>query len=68
MSLLVAIGNVGSGSAGTLAGPLFEHLGYLSNTILGTFTILLTAYIIWKFIPEPVLKQTVTQEVIEVSE
>jgi predicted MFS family arabinose efflux permease len=55
MSLLVAIGNVGSGLAGTIAGPLYEFQGYLSNTLLGAFTIILTAIIVWKYVPEPEL-------------
>lgn len=53
MSLLVAIGNIGSGFAGSIAGPLFEYYGYLSNTILGAVTIIITAFIVWKFVPEP---------------
>ncbi|MCR9132026.1 MAG: MFS transporter [bacterium] len=55
MSLLVAIGNIGSGLAGVLAGPLFEYFGYLSNTMFGAFTIVVTAYVVWKFVPEPEL-------------
>lgn len=55
MSLLVAIGNVGSGLAGSMAGPLFDKVGYISNTILGMFTLFITAYIVWKFVPEPEL-------------
>ncbi|MBO6535864.1 MAG: MFS transporter [Balneolaceae bacterium] len=60
MSLLVAIGNIGSGLAGVLAGPLFEYFGYLSNTLFGASTIVITAYVVWKFVPEPEL---VTQKV-----
>lgn len=67
MSLLVAIGNVGAGLAGSLAGPLFDRLGYISNTIFGSFTIILTAYIVWKFVPEPKI-QHATQETLEVAE
>ncbi|MBO6793353.1 MAG: MFS transporter [Balneolaceae bacterium] len=60
MSLLVAIGNIGSGLAGVLAGPLFEYYGYLSNTVFGATTIVITAYVVWRFVPEPEL---VTQKV-----
>lgn len=67
MSLLVAIGNVGAGLAGSIAGPLFEKFGYLSNTIFGAFTIVLTAYIVWRFVPEPKIQQSV-QETLEVAE
>ncbi len=55
MSLLVAIGNIGSGIAGAIAGPLFEFIGYFANTLFGTFTIILTAIIVWKYVPEPKL-------------
>ena len=53
MSLLVAIGNGGAGLAGSIAGPLFENFGYVSNTIFGAITIILTALIVWKYVPEP---------------
>lgn len=67
MSLLVAIGNIGAGLAGSIAGPLFDKFGYLSNTIFGAFTIILTAYIVWRFVPEPKIHQS-TQETLEVAE
>ncbi len=56
MSLLVAIGNIGTGIAGLLAGPMFEYAGYLSNTLFGAITIILTAILVWKYVPEPELK------------
>ncbi len=56
MSLLVAIGNIGASLAGAIAGPLFEFYGYLSNTLLAAFTIVLTAFIVWRFVPEPELR------------
>lgn len=68
MSLLVAIGNVGSGLAGSISGPLFEHFGYLSNTLFGTFTIILTAFIVWRFVPEPKLKTSKIEDSLEVAE
>ena len=58
MSLLVSIGNIGSGFAGVLAGYLFESAGYLSNTIFGGIAIILTAFLVWKYVPEPELKPT----------
>ncbi|GAB5408826.1 MAG: MFS transporter [Balneolaceae bacterium] len=67
MSLLVAIGNVGAGLAGSIAGPLYDKLGYLSNTIFGAFTIILTAYIVWRFVPEPEIRQSM-EETLEVAE
>lgn len=56
MSLLVSIGNIGSGFAGVMAGYLFESAGYLSNTIFGGIAIILTAFLVWKYVPEPELK------------
>ncbi len=55
MSLLVAIGNIGAGMAGALAGPLYEYAGYLSNTLFGALTIIITAVIVYKYVPEPEL-------------
>lgn len=56
MSLLVSIGNIGSGIAGILAGYLYISAGYFSNTIFGGVTIILTAFLVWKYVPEPELK------------
>ncbi len=55
MSLLVAIGQVGYGVGGSVAGPFYVQYGYLSNTLIGTFMILIMAYIVWKHVPEPEL-------------
>jgi predicted MFS family arabinose efflux permease len=68
MSLLVAIGNVGHGAAGSIAGPLYDKVGYISNTLLGTCTIIATALIVWKLVPEPELKSDSFQQPIEVAE
>ncbi len=68
MSLLVAIGNVGAGLAGYIAGPLYDKFGYISNTTFGAFTIVLTAYVVWKYVPEPELKKHTPQESLEVAE
>ena len=55
MSLLVAIGQIGYGLGGTIAGPLYTLKGYDSNTYFGAVAILLTALIVWKLVPEPEL-------------
>lgn len=68
MSLLVAIGNVGSGLAGSISGPLFDNYGYLSNTIFGAFTIMITAFVVWKFVPEPKLRTSKFEDSLEVAE
>lgn len=59
MSLLVAIGQVGYGVGGSIAGPFYVESGYVSNTIIGTIMILIMAYIVWRHVPEPDLN---TQE------
>jgi predicted MFS family arabinose efflux permease len=55
MSLLVAIGQIGYGIGGTVAGPLYSLKGYASNTFFGAISILVMALIVWKFVPEPKL-------------
>lgn len=56
MSLLVAIGQVGYGLGGTIAGPAYVSYGYISNTIIGAIMIFGMALIVWKYLPEPDLK------------
>lgn len=56
MSLLVAIGQIGYGLGGSIAGPLYSIKGYASNTLFGAIAIFITAIIVWKFVPEPKLK------------
>lgn len=56
MSLLVAIGQVGYGVGGSVAGPFYVKSGYVSNTIVGAVMILIMAYIVWRHVPEPELK------------
>lgn len=62
MSLLVAIGQVGYGLGGSIAGPLYSVQGYASNTFFGAFAIFITAIIVWKFVPEPELKSSSLHE------
>lgn len=58
MSLLVAIGQVGYGIGGTIAGPAYVSQGYLSNTLIGAAMILGMAFIVWKYLPEPELQHS----------
>ncbi|WP_421774674.1 MFS transporter [Gracilimonas sp.] len=55
MSLLVAIGQVGYGVGGSIAGPFYVQQGYISNTLMGTIMILIMAYVVWFHVPEPEL-------------
>ncbi|MEX0720726.1 MAG: MFS transporter [Balneolaceae bacterium] len=62
MSLLIAIGQVGYGVGGSVAGPFYVQSGYASNTYIGTMIILILAFIVWKYVPEPELKMDETSE------
>jgi len=53
MSLTVALGQLGFALGGAIAGPLFAHVGYRSNTLLGAGAVLLMGLIVWFRIPEP---------------
>jgi predicted MFS family arabinose efflux permease len=55
MSLLVAIGQIGYGLGGSVAGPFYVQSGYISNTIIGAAMILIMAYVVWRHVPEPEL-------------
>lgn len=53
MSLTVALGQVGFGLGGALAGPFYSSLGYGSNTIIGAISVLGMGLIVWFLVPEP---------------
>ena len=56
MSLSIAIGQVGMALGSALAGFVYERFGdygYFSNTLLGAASILIMAFVVWQFIPEP---------------
>jgi predicted MFS family arabinose efflux permease len=53
MSLTVALGQVGFGLGGALAGPFYANLGYSSNTIIGAVSVLGMGLIVWFMVPEP---------------
>lgn len=59
MSLLVAIGQVGFGLGGAIAGPAFTEGGFVVNTIIGAVMIIAMALLVWRFIPEPELRTVV---------
>ncbi|MDZ7806926.1 MAG: MFS transporter [Gracilimonas sp.] len=63
MSLLVAIGQVGYGVGGSIAGPFYVKSGYVSNTVIGTVMILIMAYIVWRHVPEPELNTDNTHSI-----
>ena len=53
MSLSIAIGQVGMGAGSALAGVAYEHFGYFSNTVLGATSMLIMAFVVARYIPEP---------------
>lgn len=53
MSMAVAIGQLGIGVGGILAGPAYTNFGYESNTIMAAAAILLMALLVWRILPEP---------------
>jgi predicted MFS family arabinose efflux permease len=59
MSLLVAIGQVGFGIGGAIAGPAFTKGGFVVNTVIGAVMIIAMALLVWKYIPEPKMKSAV---------
>ncbi len=57
MSLTVALGQVGFGLGGALAGPLYADLGYASNTVIGAISVLGMGLMVWFLVPEPKRKE-----------
>ena len=53
MSLTVALGQVGFGLGGAVAGPLYALYGYGSNTVIGAIAVLGMGLIVWFLVPEP---------------
>ena len=54
MSLTVALGQVGFGLGGALAGPFYARFGYSSNTVIGAISVLGMGLMVWFLVPEPV--------------
>lgn len=53
MSLAVAIGQVGIGISGGLAGLAYTRYGFQSNTFIGAGSMVLMALLVWRGLPEP---------------
>ena len=56
MSLAVGIGQIGIGISGMVAGIMYTDFGYLSNTVMGAVSILLMAFLVRQYLPEPELR------------
>ena len=57
LSLAVAIGQVGIGIGGAVAGMAYVSYGFASNTIVGAIAIFGMAFLVHKTLPEPKIKQ-----------
>lgn len=53
MSLTVALGQIGVGIGGGVAGMVYTRYGFFSNSLIGALTILIMAYLVQQRIPEP---------------
>ena len=53
MSLVIAVGQIGTGAGAFAAGFLYEIWGYRSLTFASASTVLLLAYVVWRYLPEP---------------
>jgi predicted MFS family arabinose efflux permease len=56
MSLSMAAGQLGFGAGGAIAGPAYSMYGYVSNTLIGALSVVLTALLVWRLLPERQLK------------
>lgn len=53
MSLTTAIGQVGFGLGGAVAGVSYASFGFLANAVLAAAAALATAALVWRYLPEP---------------
>ncbi|GIV57982.1 MAG: MFS transporter [Rhodothermaceae bacterium] len=60
MSLAVAIGQVGIGIGGAVAGIAYMRYGYASNTLIGAVSIVLMAVLVHRYLPEPSFRASAT--------
>ena len=72
MSLAIAFGQVGTGIGASIAGVTYGSYGYRSTTLLSAGTILVMAWLVWRYLPEPdspdavAAQATVATEIAEV--
>ena len=60
MSLAVAIGQLGIGIGGAVAGLAYTEYGYLSNTVIAAVSIGLMAWLVQRYLPEPEARRSAT--------
>jgi predicted MFS family arabinose efflux permease len=59
MSLAVGTGQLGFALGSTLAGIAYARGGYAISTFIASFFLLVTGWIVWRFLPEPDAHSTV---------
>ncbi|MGF1524244.1 MAG: MFS transporter [Leptolyngbyaceae cyanobacterium] len=55
MSLVVAIGQLGGGLGGVIAGVVYAQFGYLGNALIAAFLMAITGLVVWRGLTEPSL-------------
>ena len=53
MSLVIAVGQIGTGAGAVAAGFLYEAWGYRSVTFASAATVAGLAFVVWRYLPEP---------------
>lgn len=53
MSLMMALGQLGSGIGAAVAGVVYAAHGYTGNTVLAAASVLLLTLLVWRFVTEP---------------
>lgn len=53
MSLVIAVGQIGTGMGGIVAGVLYGSWGFRSVTFASAATVVLLAWVVWRYLPEP---------------
>ena len=53
MSLTIALGQIGTGLGASVAGATYAGWGYRSTTLLSSAVIVVMAWLVWRYLPEP---------------
>lgn len=53
LSMTIAVGQIGTGLGATLGGVLYAGPGYRASTLAAAALMLVIAYVVWRYLPEP---------------
>lgn len=53
MSLVIAVGQIGTGAGAAIAGALYADHGFRLVSIVATSTVVALAWVVWRYLPEP---------------